>query len=257
VQHEIKPGCEAWTAAGSGSNADVGVLLLHGFTGSPASMRPWAEDLNQRGFTVEVPRLPGHGTHWRDLRTVTWQDLARATVAAFEDLRSRTRTVVVMGLSNGALLALRLAQTRPADLAGIVLVNPFVYTLDPRAKLLPVLKLVIPSLPGVINDIAKPDMDELGYDRLPLRAVASMTQLQKMVQAKLGQTNVPTLLFTSREDHVLGEKAHTRLASALRSDDFEHVWLERSYHVATLDYDYPVILEGSAKFAERVASVTS
>jgi carboxylesterase len=257
VQYEIKPGCEAWTAAGSGPNADIGVLLLHGFTGSPASMRPWAEDLHQRGFTIEMPRLPGHGTDWRELNTMTWQDLARATVAAFEDLRSRTRSVVVMGLSNGALLALRLAQTRGDDLAGIVLVNPFVYTLDPRAKLLPILKLVLPSFPGVINDIAKPDMDELGYDRLPLRAVASMTQLQKIVQAKLAEVRVPTLLFTSRQDHVLGEKAHQKLAAALMPDDYEHVWLERSYHVATLDFDYPVILEGSAKFAERVASTPS
>ena len=251
---DVKAGCEPWSAPGSGPNGDIGVLVLHGFTGSPASMRPLAEDLAARGYAVELPLLPGHGTHWKQLQTTTWQDLARETVRAFEEVRARTRICVVVGLSNGGLVALRLAQTRGDDLAGIVLINPFLFSLDPRMKLLPILKSVLPSVPGVINDIAKPDMDEVGYDRVPLRSLASMAQLQRQVRAALPQTTLPTLLFTSRQDHVVDPRNSEEIADRIGAADFEQVWLERSYHVATLDYDYPEILEGSLKFIERIAA---
>ena len=252
---QIRPGCDPWSCEGSGDNADIGMLLIHGFTGSPASMRPMAEDLGQRGYAVEMPRLPGHGTQWRELQKTTWQDLARETIAAFERLRARTKAQVVVGLSNGGLIALRLAQTRGEDLAGIVLINPFLFTLDPRAKILPLLKWVLPTIPGThLNDIAKPEMDEVAYDRVPLRALASVSQLQRQVRAKLSEVTVPTLLFTSRQDHLVDPKNSEEVAASISSTDFEHVWLERSYHVATLDYDYPEILEGTASFAERIAS---
>ena len=251
---DVKAGAEAWSAPGSGPHSDTGFLVLHGFTGSPASMRPLAEDLAARGYAVELPLLAGHGTTWQDLSPVTWQDVARDAVRAFETLRSRTQRVVVVGLSNGGLIALRLGQTRADDLAGMVLVNPFLFSLDPRMKLLPILKSVLPSVPGVINDIAKPGMDEIGYDRVPLRSLASMSQLQRTVRAALPQTTLPTLLFTSRQDHVVDPKNSEEIADRIGSADFEHVWLERSYHVATLDYDYPLILEGTLKFAERVAT---
>ena len=249
---DIKPGAQPWSAQGSGPNADIGVLVLHGFTGSPASMRPLAEDLAERGYAVELPLLPGHGTHWRQLSSTTWQDLAAETVRAFETLRARTRTRVVLGLSNGGLIALRLAQTRADDLAGQVLINPFLFSLDPRVKVLPILKSVLPSVPGVINDIAKPDMDEVGYDRVPLKSLASVMQLQRQVRQRLPKTTLPTLLFTSRQDHVVDPKNSEEIAEKIGADDFEHVWLERSYHVATLDYDYETILDGAVKFTERV-----
>ena len=250
---DVKPGCEAWSAEGSGDNARTGVLVLHGFTGSPASMRPIAQDLAAQGYAVELPLLSGHGTQWKDLHRTTWQDLARDTITAFETLRARTDRRVVLGLSNGGLIALRLAQTRFEDLAGQVLINPFLLTRDPRAKFLPVLSRLLPSLPGVVNDIAKPDMDEVGYDRLPLRSLASIMSLQRQVRAALPETRLPTLLFTSRQDHGVDTHSSVEIAEKIGASDFEHVWLERSYHVATLDYDYPEILAGTVKFIERVA----
>ena len=255
---EIRPGCEPWSCEGSGVNGNIGILLVHGFTGSPASMRPLGEGLAERGFSVELPRLPGHGTTWQDLHRTRWQDLARETVSAFERLRSRTHSVVAVGLSNGGLISLRLAQTRGRELAGIVLVNPFLFTLDPRMRILPILKWVLPTIPGAnINDIAKPGMDEIAYDRVPLRALASIAQLQAQVRADLAKVTVPTLLYTSRQDHLVDPKNSEEVAERIGSDDFEHVWLERSYHVATLDYDYPEILEGTASFAQRVAGVAA
>lgn len=254
---EIRPGCEPWSCEGSGVNGDIGMLLIHGFTGSPASMRPLAEDLAERGFSVELPLLPGHGTDVKDLLKVTWQEHAREIVGAFERLRARTKAVVAVGLSYGGLMTLRLAQTRGDDLAGIVVINPFLATKNPALKFLPLLKLLVPTFPGVVNDIAKPDQDELGYDKLPLRALASTLQVDTAVRGELGDIRVPTLLFSSREDHVVGTSGSELIAEMIGADDFEQVWLERSYHVATLDYDYPEILEGTAAFAQRVAGVTA
>ena len=253
--YEVLPGCEEWSCQGSGDNADIGVLVLHGFTGSTASMRPLAEGLAERGFAIEMPRLPGHGTHWKDANTTTWKDAARETIAAFERLRGTTRAQVAVGLSNGGMIALRLAQTRGEDLAGIVLINPFLFNRDPRMKLLPILRLLLPSVPGVGNDIAKPGQDEKAYDRVPVRALWSMSQLQAQVRDRLHEVTVPTLLYTSRQDHLVDPDNSRMIADEIGSTDFEHVWLERSYHVATLDYDFPEILEGTAKFAQRVASV--
>lgn len=251
---EIRPGCEPLSSPGFGPNANTGILLLHGFTGSPASMRPLADDLAARGFTVEMPLMPGHGTTWKDLVKVTWRDYARETVAAFERLKAGSQRQIAVGLSNGGLIALRLAQTRTDDLEGVVLINPFLASKDRRLKALPVLKMLVPSLPGVANDIAKPDMDEIAYDRLPLRALSSTLELQRIVTAALPDMRTPTLLFTSRVDHTIGTYSSELIAERIGSPDFEHVWLERSYHVATLDYDYPEILEGTVKFAERVAA---
>lgn len=253
--YDVRPGCEEWSCQGSGDNADIGVLVLHGFTGSTASMRPLADGLAERGFAIEMPRLPGHGTHWKDANATTWQDTARVTVEAFERLRGSTRAQVVVGLSNGGMIALRLAQTRGDDLAGIVLINPFLFNRDPRMKLLPLLRLVLPSVPGVGNDIAKPDQDEVCYDRVPVRALWSMSQLQAQVRERLHEVTVPTLLYTSRQDHTVDPDNSRMVAEKISSTDFEHVWLERSYHVATLDYDFPEILEGTAKFVQRVATV--
>jgi carboxylesterase len=254
---EIKPGCEPWSCTGSGVNGDIGILLVHGFQGSPASMRPMAEDLADRGFCVELPLMPGHGTHIKDLLRVRWQDLARETVAAFERLRARTRAQIVVGLSVGGIIALRMAQTRADDLAGIVTINPMLRLKDPARPFLPLLKIFIPTFPGRVQDIAKPGMDEKAYDRLPLRAIASVLELEDQVMdTGLERITIPTLLFTSRQDHTVGTSGSDLMVEHIGSDDFQQVWLERSYHVATLDYDYPEILEGTAAFAQRVAGVT-
>ncbi len=125
----------------------VGVLVSHGFTGSPASTRPWGEYLGERGYGVQVPRLPGHGTTWRELNTMTWDDWYGEVTRAFDQLCLDHDAVVVCGLSMGGTLVLRLAADHPDRVAGVVVVNPAVATKRRDVKLLPVLKYVVPSLP--------------------------------------------------------------------------------------------------------------
>jgi len=117
----VIPGAESYFHAGSSS---TGVLLCHGFTGSPGSLRPWAEYLAEAGLTVSVPRLPGHGTTWQEMSRTRWEDWYAEVDRGYEQLRGQSNEIFVMGLSMGGCLALRMAELRGAGVSGLVLVNP-------------------------------------------------------------------------------------------------------------------------------------
>jgi carboxylesterase len=232
----------------------IGVLVQHGFTGNPASMRPWAEDLVARGYAVEMPLLPGHGTRWQDLNKTTWVDWYAAVEQAFDRLRADNDVVVAVGLSMGGALCLRLAADRGDQLAGIVIVNPAVDTLRKDVKLLPLLKHVVPAFPGIANDIKKPGQDEHGYPMTPLRAADSMFRAYATLRLDLPRITVPVLFFRSADDHVVDISTSRALHAGLSSRDFTERVLDESYHVATLDNDAPTIFAESADFIARVTA---
>ena len=232
----------------------VGVLVIHGFTGSPASMRPWAEDLAGRGYAIEMPLLPGHGTRWPDMNKVTWSDWVATVEHAFDKLASENDAVVAAGLSMGGALALRLAADRGDELAGVVLVNAAVDSMRKDAVLLPVLKHVLPAYPGIKNDIKKPGMDEIAYPVMPLKAAYSMSSGWADLRRDLPRITIPVLYFRSKDDHVADISTSRALNAGLSSKDFEERVLEDSYHVATIDNDAPRIFAESAEFIERVTS---
>lgn len=235
----------------------VGVLVQHGFTGNPFSMRPWAEDLAARGYAVEMPLLPGHGTRWQDLNRVTWADWVATVEGAYDKLAAENDAVVAVGLSMGGALCLRLAADKGDGLAGICLVNPAVDTLRKDVKALPVLKHVVPAMPGIANDIKKPGADEHGYPMTPLKAAASMFAGYAELRRDLPRITVPVLYFRSAEDHVVDISSSRALNAGLSSKDFEERVLEDSYHVATLDNDAPRIFSESADFIARVTAERS
>jgi carboxylesterase len=232
----------------------VGVLLSHGFTGSPASMRPWGEYLGERGYGVQVPRLPGHGTTWKELNTLRWDDWYGEIARVFDLLCLDHDAVVVGGLSMGGALALRVAADHPDRVAGVVLVNPAVATQRLDVKLLPVLKYLVPSFPGIGNDIKKPGGDEIGYDRTPLKAIHSLMQGWKPLIADLPKVTAPLLYFRSSEDHVVDDASQPIITSRVSSREIIERRLPESFHVATLDNDAPQIFEESAEFVAKVTA---
>jgi len=232
----------------------IGVLLSHGFTGSPASIRPWAESLAEHGYAVEVPRLPGHGTQWKDLNRTRWDDWYAEVTRTFERLSAANDMVVVGGLSMGGALVLRLAEDHPERIAGVVLVNAAVATKRLDVKLLPVLKHLVPSFPGLANDIKKPGMDERGYDRTPLKAIHSLIQTWPSIVADLPRITAPLLYLRSTEDHVVDNTSQPLITSKVSSRDITEIPLENSFHVATIDNDAPKIFEESAAFIARVTT---
>jgi carboxylesterase len=243
----VMPGAEPYSHDGN----EIGVVVCHGYCGTPQGMRPWAEHLAAQGYTVRLPRLPGMGTQWRELQRTRWQDWYGEVDRARAELAERCRTVIAVGLSMGALLATKLALDHP-DLGGVVLVNPIYRHNNPALPLLPVLRWVLPAMPGIIGDIKKPGSVELGYDRNPLQAMHSQTQLWKIVRDDLGKLTQPVLLLTSVEDHVVPAISWQYLVAHHASSDFTHLELPNSYHVATLDNDAPLIFAESVRFIERI-----
>ncbi len=236
----------------SADGGPVGVLLVHGFTGSPSSMTPWARHLAEAGLTVRVPRLPGHGTSWQQLNRTRWQDWYAEAEVAFTELRARCSQVIVAGLSMGGTIVLRLAEEYGRQVAGVIVVNPFLQLTDPRLLALPVLHRLVPSLAAIGNDIKKPGVDEHSYPRTPLTALHSNVAFGKLVRDHLPKVTQPLLMFRSTVDHVVDPKSGNLLLRRVSSRDMAEIRLTDSYHVATLDNDAPTIFAESLKFIERV-----
>jgi esterase/lipase len=243
---EVLPGAEPFASpGGDGPDGRTGVLLVHGFTGTPMSMRPWGEHLVEAGFAVRCPLLPGHGTRWQDCNLVTEDDWTTAVGAALDELARDVDRVVVAGLSMGGTLAIRLAEQRPDEVAALVLVNPSLLTERRDAKLLPLLARLTSGWAPIASDIKKPGITELAYPKLPLRAMLGLRRLWTATRADLGKVTAPVLLYRSTEDHVVEPASAKALLAGISSTDVTEVLLENSYHVATLDNDAPLIFEGS------------
>ena len=138
----VLPGAEPFTHDGS----STGVLLIHGFTSSPQSLRPWAEHLAAQDMTVRLPRLPGHGTTWQEMNRTRWEDWYADVERDFRELHERCDRVFIGGLSMGGGIALALAQEHGPRVSGLVLVNPAVLFKDWRVRFVPLLKNVVGGL---------------------------------------------------------------------------------------------------------------
>lgn len=253
-----RPDREAWSFAGEGPRARTGILLVHGFTGSPVSLRPLAELLAKRGFAVDLPRLPGHGTTWREMLPTRYDDWRAEVVRAATSLRSRTDKVVLVGLSMGGTLALDVASSGDAAPAGVVAINAQI--LDRKGivvKLGPYLEKIFPVVPARAaglrsNDIAKPGAGEQAYGWVPSAAGNSLLRALPRVRAQVQRLTCPVLIAYSRQDHSVSPENSKKLLGLLRTNDLTELVLERSYHVATLDYDLELIEERVTAFADRV-----
>ncbi len=232
----------------------TGILFCHGFTGSPASMRPWAEFMARHGYSVRLPLLPGHGTSWREMRTTSWERWYAVERDAFAELRKRCDRVFIFGLSMGGTLTLRLAEQLGDEVAGIGVVNALVNTLHPAAPLAPALQYVVPSLKSIGNDIKRPGMNEHCYERMPVRAFVELIDLCRDVEQNINLVTQPTIVFTSLEDHLVNPVNSQWITEHIASDDVASLVLENSYHVATLDYDDEVIFNAALKFVQRLES---
>jgi carboxylesterase len=240
----LMPGAEPFAHSGS----STGVLLCHGFTGTPGSLRPWADYLAAAGLSVSLPRLPGHGTTWQDMNHTRWEDWYAEVDRAYEELRGHADEIFIMGLSMGGCLALRMAELRGDGVAGLVLVNPSVTADTKLFALAPLLKFVVPSLKGIGSDIKKEGVHEPSYDRVPVRAAATLPGLWKLTQQQLGEVTQPVLVYLSTTDHVVGPASMQVLRSALPAEQLTVRDCPDSYHVATLDNDAGQIFTGSLEF---------
>jgi carboxylesterase len=246
---KIVPGAEPFSFHGG----PIGILMLHGLSGNPASLRRVGEWLAARGHTVSCPRYPGHGTDWHALARTRWQDWAAEATRALKDLDRRTESIVAFGLSVGGAMAMHLAARYPDAIKALVLVNPYVR--DRRIAWAAALRFFVRTVKGTGNDIKRSGEDELAYDRLPVRSLAELARFLKVVDKEMPRVRQPLLLLQSSEDHVVPNGVAEWVIDRVGSPEKELVWLTNSYHVATLDHDAELIFERTHEFAEAHAAV--
>jgi carboxylesterase len=251
-QHPVIAGAEPFAADGG----PHGLLALHGFTGNPNSMVGIARAAAAAGYAVECPRLPGHGTDMADMLETSWDDWAAEAESALARLRAKLPEggrVVVAGLSMGGALTLHLAARHP-DLAGIVCINALGEGPgDLRSVVEEAVAGGIDVFPGIGSDIADPDATETAYEGTPLRPLLTLFDGVEGFQAGLASITCPVLVMTSPQDHVVPPTNSDHIASAV-GGPVERVTLERSYHVATLDFDKDLIVERTLEFAAKVTA---
>lgn len=256
----VLPGAEAWTAEGSGDAAGTGLLALHGFTGSPVSMTPMARRANAAGHPVSVPRLPGHGTTVQEMARTRYDDWVGEALSAFDALAATCDRVVVAGLSMGGAISIDVASQRPA--AGLVTVNAPVRDREGllvaiTARLRPLLDRLPVVVPRALadlptRDIARPDVDELAYAQVPVAAGLSLDAQMGRLRAALPGITCPALVAWAPQDHSVPPENSATILELLGSQDVTTLVLERSYHVATLDWDAEALEDAVLALLARV-----
>ncbi|MCX8033437.1 MAG: alpha/beta fold hydrolase [Thermoleophilia bacterium] len=232
---------------GSGDLAQVGLLVLHGFTGSPRSMQELALRVAGEGYTVALPLLAGHGSTPLAMEKARWSDWTADAEQALSWLERRTGRMYVCGLSMGGTLALWLAERHP-ELAGVITINALIrHPQEPFMRILG--RIGIPRwTKGVRNDIKKPGEDEMAYERVPIRAARELALLVRAVRRDLAAVSCPILIFSSPEDHVVPPQNQQEIYETVSSQIKKLIELPNSYHVATMDNDKELIFSEVLKF---------
>lgn len=233
------------------SKTKRGALVLHGFTATAREVEPLAEALRARGFEVECPTLPGHGTSPRDLQATTWHDWYAGAEAALGALARRADRLAACGLSMGALLALRLAAER-SDVRAVASLAAPLWLPRPVALGVRVLAPIVPFVPKAPPDLSDPveRAAHVGYRKFPLRAVASLLDLMGEVRRRAADVRAPALVVHSRRDHTAPPASARWLAERLPGARL--VWLDRSFHVVTRDVERDVVEREVGDFLEGV-----
>jgi carboxylesterase len=234
------------------SGGKIGVLVIHGFGGSPVSVRPWAQSFNNSGYSVSVPRLPGHGTNWQDLNSTAAADWFAVVEKSFTNLKAKSDHVFVAGFSNGGALALRLAQIRGSEIEGLMLLNPIIHDRRIFMKLLPIIRLFVPSLKSGPSDIAKPNPPIHSYRTTAMHALYSARKFWQIVERDLYLIDLPLMIGYSINDHVVDPENSETIIDNVMSVDIREIIFEKSFHNVSLDYDSEILNEESGQFIQDV-----
>lgn len=225
-----------------------GVLLVHGFTGSPSEMRLLGEYLNKVGYTVLAPRLCGHGTTPAEMAETKWLHWYSAVEDGYHLLKALCSEVCVVGLSMGGLLSLKLASEYPVT--KLVSLAAPIYINDSRLPLLPVYRMFRNYVPKKRKKLDVDPLYSVGYDETPLASLSSLLDLIKQVDKLLPAIYVPALIIQSRAEHTVRPASAVHIYKSLGSHDKKLIWLEKSGHIVTLDIEKEHVFEHIASFLE-------
>ncbi|MGM0896689.1 MAG: alpha/beta hydrolase [Bacillota bacterium] len=242
-QYPVIQGAEAFFLKGN----NIGLLLCHGFLGTPQSVSELGEALGKQGYTVSCPRLPGHGTHFKDLEQFSYDDWFRSVEQAYLELKQSCTSVFVIGQSMGGTLSLDLASRHP-EIQGLALINP---AIDIPAfetfRSRPADAYVTEDAP----DIKKADAVEITYGQAPVHAYHQLLDYMDAVRAKLSEVRCPAVCFQSLEDHVVPPGNTDYILGNIASDRKQKYELNDSYHIASMDHEVEYIVEMAVRFVKE------
>ncbi|HET7490225.1 MAG TPA: alpha/beta fold hydrolase [Acidimicrobiales bacterium] len=245
----LLPGAEGFELG----DGPAGALLIHGFSSSPQTMRGLGEHLAAQGVRVSAPLLPGHGTDVYDFAHRRPEEWVATVRAAHDELAGRCHPVFVMGVSFGSALAVDLAADLGDDVAGLVLLASVVEVEWMKRLALNLIRWFVPTVKGVGNDISEPSLRrEIGYDRLPTGVTYRMARWLTALPPKMAEVRAPALIMHGRHDHEAPAANPRLLHEKLGSPRKELVWLERSWHVITLDVERDTVFSRVGGFVESL-----
>jgi carboxylesterase len=254
----------------------TGVLLIHGLTGTPAEMRMLARGLHRAGHTVYGVQLAGHcGTH-DDLIATTWQDWYASVQAAADALQAHVDHMYVVGLSMGALLALKLAADRPDQVAGVGALSPtFRYdgwSIPPYTRLAFLLPLFRALGIGrrnsfqerppygvkdsvlrnrVVSMLQSGNSAAAGLPGNPWYSVIELRALARVVQQALPAIHVPCLVVHATDDDVASWRSNALLICEQVRGPVDTLWLHDSYHLITVDRERRAVIAAACAFIDK------
>ncbi|MHB1041261.1 MAG: alpha/beta hydrolase [Eubacteriales bacterium] len=223
-------------------------MLLHGFGGTPDEMLQLGKFLADRGISVYGVRLAGHGTSPADLKGISYRHWIESALEGLQELRKNCKKVYAAGLSTGGTISLHIAATSPLD--GVIAICAPVY-LDLRLYLKRPLRFTFQFGREVDRNIKDPAArkNHLAYKSVPLKAIFEFLALLRLVRSELHSVTAPVLLLQSRDDQVVAREnasyIYNRLTGAAA---IKIIWLERSGHMATVDYDKGVVFQSIYNF---------
>lgn len=216
-------------------SAEDVVLLLHGWTGTPAQVRPLGERLSEAGYGVVAPLLPGHGTTISDLQSTGWRDWVEGATEAALGIVDRGQRLHVAGLSMGGVISVLLAAT--FEVGSLTTINaPYsVYSRTLRYSWFVrgsdrIRIEADPEYPdGYLAD------HHLGYRDTPVGVAAELFDLIRAMRVALPKVTAPTLVIQSRTDLTVKPESGRQIYEKLTTSYKQLTWLDNSAHVATLD----------------------
>lgn len=264
---------------------DTLCILVHGLTGTPREMAHLASNLNQkRGYSVRVPLLPCHNQGLSRLKRASWQEIYAGIKKCVLESENRYRTVLVGGLSFGALISLALASEFPERIKALACLSPTMFFDGwgtPKLKILlpPVFRTPLKyyfyfkeeSPYGVKNErlrrmiesyYKKAKLDDyskvhlFGYPVIPVSCMYQNSLLAKYVMSRLPDITTPLLLLQARDDDTTSTKNSQYIYGHVSSPDKEINFLENSYHIITADQERDKVFEYVVNFFGRYAQET-
>jgi carboxylesterase len=227
---------------------EQGCLLIHGISGTPQVFRAMGEKLAADGISALGVRLKGHGTLVEEMHSCRYEDWVQSGQEALFELEKHCSRIFCVGLSMGGVIALRLAKLFPQQVKGVVTICSPYKLRELKYKAIPLAKYMLKKIATGPKSINDPSAVEINYPYHSLPAVHQLIKLTAVVRADLPQIRQPALIFGARADWVVDRRDPGLIYEQIGSDKKDLVWLERSQHVAPLDYDKEIILEKLVSF---------